>query len=73
MIDVNYPRNGNRLGTALVGFWRRSGDLIRDMHAVFRDFELDARDEEIGGFGSVHLYVATKRDASGAYSFGRPC
>jgi ubiquinone/menaquinone biosynthesis C-methylase UbiE len=66
MIDINYPHDANRLGTALVGLWRRSGDLIRDMHAVFRGFDLDARDEEVGGFGSVHLYVATKRDASRA-------
>jgi hypothetical protein len=34
------------------------------MHAVFGGFDLDAHDEEVGGFGSVHLYLATKRDAS---------
>jgi ubiquinone/menaquinone biosynthesis C-methylase UbiE len=68
MIDVGYPRDGNRLGTALVGFWRRSGDLIRDMHTVFPDFELRASDEEVGGFGSVHLYLATKRDTAEAHS-----
>jgi len=64
MIDVNYPHDANRLGTALVGFWWRSGDLIRDMHAVFGGFDLQAHDEEVGGFGSVHLYLAIKRDAS---------
>jgi ubiquinone/menaquinone biosynthesis C-methylase UbiE len=68
MIDINYPHDGNRLGTALVGLWRRRGDLIRDMQAIFRDFDLDATDEEVGGFGSVHLYLATKRDASEAHS-----
>ena len=67
MIDVNYPHDGNRLGTALVGCWRRSGDLIRDMRAVFRGFDLDARDEAVGGFGSVHLYLATKRGTRDAY------
>ena len=61
MVDINYPRNGNRLGTALVALWRHAGDLIRDMDALFREFGFAVTDEEIGGFGSVHLYVATKR------------
>jgi ubiquinone/menaquinone biosynthesis C-methylase UbiE len=60
MIDVNYPSDGNRVGTALVDFWKRSGDLIRDMQVLFGEFDLDATDEEIGGRGSVHLYLARK-------------
>jgi SAM-dependent methyltransferase len=60
IIDVNYPSDGNRLGTILVESWKRSGDLIRDMHALFAEFDIDATDQEIGGFGSVHLYLATK-------------
>jgi ubiquinone/menaquinone biosynthesis C-methylase UbiE len=60
VLDVNYPSNGNRVGTALVEIWKRSGDLIRDMPALFLEFGLDASDRVIGGFGSVHLYVATK-------------
>jgi len=59
MIDVNYPGNGNRLGTALANLWRRTGDLIRDMHHLFAEFGFDVTDDEIGGFGSVHLYIAT--------------
>lgn len=61
IIDINYPADANRLGTALVELWKRSGDLIRDMHALFTELGLDAIDREIGGFGSVHLYVAAKR------------
>jgi ubiquinone/menaquinone biosynthesis C-methylase UbiE len=60
IIDVNFPSDGNRLGSALVGLWKRSGDLIRDMRSLFADFGLDVIDREIGGFGSVHLYLATK-------------
>ena len=37
IIDVNYPADANRLGTALVELWKRSGDLIRDMHALFTE------------------------------------
>lgn len=60
IIDVNYPSDGNRLGGAIVELWRHSGDLIRDMQALFGELRLDAVDREIGGFGSVHLYIATK-------------
>jgi ubiquinone/menaquinone biosynthesis C-methylase UbiE len=61
MIDVGYPSDGNRMGTALVELWKRSGDLIRDMHELFARFDLRATDAEIGGWGSVHLYVAERR------------
>ncbi len=60
MIDVNYPANGNRLGTMLTRAWKVTGDLIRDMGPLFDRNSLDYTDEEIGGFGSVHLYLATK-------------
>ena len=61
IIDINYPSDGNRLGTAFVNLWKRSGDLIRDMQALFAEAGLDAIDREIGGFGSVNLYLAEGR------------
>jgi ubiquinone/menaquinone biosynthesis C-methylase UbiE len=61
IIDVNYPHDNNLLGRTLMGIGRLSGDLIRDMNSLFEAFELDASDKEIGGFGSIHLYLATKR------------
>ncbi len=61
MIDVNYPANGNRLGTMLTRGWKAAGDLIRDMEPLFRQLSLDYTDQEIGGYGSIHLYVASKR------------
>jgi ubiquinone/menaquinone biosynthesis C-methylase UbiE len=60
LIDVNYPSNGNCVGASLVHLWKCAGDLIRDMPALFGEFGFDASDEEIGGWGSVHLYIATK-------------
>jgi ubiquinone/menaquinone biosynthesis C-methylase UbiE len=60
MVDLNYPRDGNLLGRVLVATGRRFGDLVRDLEPVFRGFELDFSDQEIGGFGSIHLYLATK-------------
>ena len=61
LIDVNYPADGNRLGTWAVELWKWAGDLIRDLNALFAEFGLAATDDEIGGWGSVHLYVATRR------------
>lgn len=61
MIDLNYPHDDNFAGRALVAVGRRFGDLIRDLEPVFHSAGLDASDQEIGGFGSIHLYLATKR------------
>ncbi len=61
MIDVNYPADGNRLGTLLTRAWKAAGDLIRDMGPLFDQLSLDYTDKEIGGRGSVHLYIATKQ------------
>ncbi len=60
MIDINYPTGGNRLGVFLTRVWQYGGDIIRDMEPLFHQFGFQFTDEEIGGFGSVHLYVATK-------------
>ena len=59
MIDLNYPHD-DRAGKALVAVGRRFGDLIRDMQPIFHAAGLEASDQEIGGFGSIHLYLATK-------------
>ncbi len=65
LIDINYPHDGNRLGTALVErFWKPFGDLIRDIPALLYDAGLDVQDDEIGGWGSVHRYLATKPGTS---------
>ncbi len=66
LIDVNYPADRNRLGRAAVELWKRSGDLIRDLAPLFAELGLDPTDREIGGFGSVHLYLATKPADPGA-------
>jgi ubiquinone/menaquinone biosynthesis C-methylase UbiE len=60
LIDINYPADRNRLGTWLTEFWQYAGDLIRDMDAPFREFALSAVDREVGGWGSVHLYIVEK-------------
>ena len=61
MIDTAYPKDGNWLGVQATKFWIVFGDLIRDMDKLFQAFNFEAADQEIGGFGSVHLYIAKKR------------
>jgi len=61
MIDINYPQNHNRLGTNLIRFWMAGGDIIRDMNELFDASGWTFEEKEIGGFGSVHLYIATLR------------
>jgi len=60
IVDINYPNDMNFLGMWLTKFWVILGDVIRDMDKIFNSFNLDYTDKEIGGFGSVHLYIAQK-------------
>ena len=65
MVDVNFPHDqGNFLGMHMARMWQAAGDLIRDMNVLFQQFDFEYTDEEIGCFGSVHLYVATKKRGS---------
>jgi len=60
MLDINYPYNANKIGTLLTRGWKTGGDIIRDLPALFDLFGYEFTDREVGGFGSVHLYLATK-------------
>jgi ubiquinone/menaquinone biosynthesis C-methylase UbiE len=60
MVDVNFPADGNIAGRMLAKFWKASGDLIRDVPQAFEDIGWNCDDQEVGGYGSVHLYLAKK-------------
>ena len=60
MVDVNYPGKRGFMGMFLTRFWASQGDILRDMEALFDEFGYKFTDEEVGGFGSVHLYIAVK-------------
>lgn len=60
LMDVNYPKDRNRIGMKLVRGAVRIGDIIRDMDFLFDQLGFRYTEKEVGGFGSVHLYVATK-------------
>ena len=60
LVDIDYPQDQNWLGVQSTRLWATLGDIIRDMDALFEQAGLRFTEEEIGGFGSVHLYIATK-------------
>jgi ubiquinone/menaquinone biosynthesis C-methylase UbiE len=62
LVDIDYPQNRNWLGIKVTQFWTISGDILRDMKALFEQTGFDYSEAEVGGFGSVHLYLATKEE-----------
>ncbi len=61
LIDFTYPKDRNLIGMNIAKCWAKSGDVIRDMSEIFNKFNFEYIEREIGGFGSVHLYVADKK------------
>ncbi len=60
LIDFNYPSNRNILGYWLTKLMESAGDTIKDISNILQEFDFDFTEEEIGGFGSIHLYKGTK-------------
>jgi ubiquinone/menaquinone biosynthesis C-methylase UbiE len=60
IVDFDYPANRNRFGYWLTKLMESAGDTIRDISKMLQAFPFEYTEEEIGGFGSVHLYVARK-------------
>ncbi len=61
LINIDYPKDINRIGMMITRLWAFAGDIIRDMDKIFSSYNFDYRDIEIGGYGSVHLFLAEKR------------
>jgi ubiquinone/menaquinone biosynthesis C-methylase UbiE len=60
IIDVCRPGDRNRLGMILAKFWETASDILRDLGELLDRFGFQYFEEEIGGSGSVHLFVAAK-------------
>ena len=41
-----------------------AGDIIRDIETIFKTLDLPFSDEEIGGFGTIHLYTCCKSNGA---------
>ena len=61
IVDFDYPSNRNRFGYWLTKLMESAGDTIRDISTIIQGFPFEYSEKEIGGFGSVHLYMAKKR------------
>jgi ubiquinone/menaquinone biosynthesis C-methylase UbiE len=66
LVDVGYPSHGGRLGSLVTRLWEAVGDIIRDLPSLLGAAGFDCVDEEVGGFGSVHLLVCRRRGAKEA-------
>jgi len=60
IVDFDYPANRNWFGYWLTKLMALSGDTIREISKIIQDFPFEHTEKEIGGFGSVHLYIAKK-------------
>lgn len=60
IIDFDYPSDRNLFGYWLIKLMESGGDTIKNISQIIQDFPFEATKEEIGGFGSIHLYLARK-------------
>ncbi len=60
LIDVNYPTIPTMAGRLVAWGWRAAGDVFRDIDGLLQASGFKYETNEIGGFGTVHLYVAEK-------------
>ena len=61
LLDFDYPANRNWFGYKLVKLMETAGDTIKDISSLMKAFSFDFSETEVGGCGSVHLFVALKR------------
>lgn len=60
IIDFDYPSDRNLFAYWLTKLMESGGDTIKNISKIIQDFPFEATEEEIGGFGSIHLYLARK-------------
>ena len=60
MVDFDYPSDRNRFGYWLTKLMETAGDTIRDIPKILQAFPFEYKEEEIGGVGAVHFYIARK-------------
>lgn len=61
IVDVNPPADRNPVGMAFARKWETRVNPALEMGPLFARVGFSFTDQEIGGFGSVHLYVAEKK------------
>ena len=61
LIDVNYPADHDWLGVGVISVWQRLGDIIRNVGSLLENHGFDQEGTEVGGSGSVHMYICQRR------------
>ena len=61
LVDFDFPNNRNIFGYLVVKLWEKFGDVIKDIRLLLTQHNFEYKDISVGGFGSVHLFIATKR------------
>jgi ubiquinone/menaquinone biosynthesis C-methylase UbiE len=64
IVDFDYPENRNFLGYAIAKFIDCSGDILKDIETQLGAQKVDFLRQSIGAFGSVNLYIVTKKGRS---------
>lgn len=60
LLDVARPRRPTPAARLALAGWRLAGDRIRDVDALLAEAGFEFTAEEVGGLGSVRLFVAAK-------------
>ena len=61
LVDFDYPKNRNRFGYMIVKLWEKFGDVIKDINLLLTKYDFEYEDIPVGGFSSVHLFIAIKK------------
>ena len=61
IVDFDFPNNRNIFGYLIVKLWEKFGDIIKDINSLLKQHDLNYKDIPVGGFGSVHLFIAQKQ------------
>ncbi len=61
LVDFDYPKNRNIFGYLIVKLWEKCGDIIKDIGLLLTQENFDYEDSSVGGFGSVHMFIAQKK------------
>jgi len=60
LLDFDYPSDKNIIGYSLVKIGEKYGDVMKDIKTYLQKSELAYREINVGGFGSVYLYICSK-------------
>jgi ubiquinone/menaquinone biosynthesis C-methylase UbiE len=60
LVDVDYPSDRNIFGYFLVKIGECFGDIIKNIEQMLKEKRLNYNCKNVGGFGSVKLFIITK-------------